>query len=207
MLRNEDQARQEGFDLIIGVDEAGRGPLAGPVVASAVCLCSTQFSTRIADSKMLSPDQRDQAFHEICGQAWVGVGIMNESIIDTHNILQATFLAMNQAVEELLARYAARSPDRPGVAPRVMILVDGNRFVSSLPYAHRTIVKGDQLSLSIACASIIAKVTRDRILKVYDRVFPQYGFAVHKGYPTVSHKAALKKFGPSLIHRRSFQYA
>lgn len=185
----------------MGVDEAGRGPLAGPVVASAVLLKNRKFTSRIADSKKMSPSQRDKAFHEIYENAYVGVGIMNETIIDEINILQATFQAMNNAVENLCAQVKEEC-----VRTQLYLLIDGNRFSKDVPYSYLTIVDGDAKVFSIACASIIAKVTRDRILNIYDRVFPEYGFRSHKGYPTVFHKQAIREHGLCLIHRKSFHY-
>lgn len=199
MLAHEDQARRDGFEIIIGIDEAGRGPLAGPVVAAAVHIRNPQFSQRIDDSKALTHKQRELAFDEIIDNCDFGVGLMNEEAIDKHNILQATFMAMNAAVQDL-------SLHLPLGNKKVCLLVDGNRFRSDLPYTARTIVGGDAQSLSIACASIIAKVTRDRLLDAYDKVFPQYGFAKHKGYPTKDHKEAIAVHGLSPIHRRTFRY-
>lgn len=201
MLFFEHQAKAEGFLLVIGVDEAGRGPLAGPVVAAAVALQSTQFRNKIHDSKILTPRQREQAFEEILGKAYTGVGIMSESVIDVHNILNATFFAMSNAVTALLSRM----PNAADPA-KTILLIDGNRFISDLPYSYRTIVDGDALSLSIAAASIVAKVTRDRILAAYDKIFPQYGFASHKGYPTPKHKEAIRQHGLSRIHRKTFSH-
>jgi ribonuclease HII len=202
----ENEIRAEGFNLIVGIDEAGRGPLAGPVVASAVALKNTQFQSKIADSKTISSMQRETAFYEIYENAYVGVGIISESVIDRGNILEATFLAMTNAVENLIAQFAAAEDAGNAFQQNVCLLIDGNLFKSDLPYAYRTIVAGDKSVLSIACASIVAKVTRDRILNVYDRIFPQYGFGQHKGYPTPQHKEAIHVYGPSLIHRRSFKH-
>ena len=199
----EKKALQKGFELVIGIDEAGRGPLAGPVVASAVSLRTFRFKTRISDSKKLSPRQREEAFHEIFDQAYVGVGIISEAVIDEINILEATFVAMNNAVRQLVLRYSAVHKKNIS-AGHVHLLVDGNRFKSDLPYSYQTVVDGDESILSIACASIVAKVTRDRILRTYDQIFPAYGFKEHKGYPTAQHKEVLKRLGPTLIHRRSF---
>ena len=201
MLKHEQKAKSNGFTLILGVDEAGRGPLAGPVVAAAVALKTHQFSTRIADSKKLTPQERERAFHEIHKNAYVGVGIISEAVIDTINILNATYLAMNNAIENLIDHVPQKHRDE-----KVCLLIDGHRFYSQLPYTYETIVNGDDLVFSIGCASIIAKVTRDRILDTYDKIFPQYGFRQHKGYPTVQHKLAIKEFGLSQIHRRTFQY-
>jgi len=192
-------ARQEGYTLLIGIDEAGRGPLAGPVVASAVSIVDPTFQSRIQDSKTISPRQREAAFLEIMDKAHVGIGIISEAVIDEVNILNATFLAMTNAVNQLFERL-------PPQEHKVLLMVDGDRFKSDLPYKSKTIVDGDAHVLSIACASIIAKVTRDRILVSYDRIFPQYGFAKHKGYPTAQHKEAIKINGLSPIHRRSFHH-
>ena len=206
MLHFENKARQEGFRLILGIDEAGRGPLAGPVVASAILLKSRRFQNKITDSKKMSAQQRQKAYHEILEKAYVGVGIMSESVIDTVNILEATFLAMNNAVRELVTSLPHTFLKDGHPQEKTCLLVDGPHFKTDLPYSYRTIVKGDQLSLSIACASIVAKVMRDRILNIYDRVFPQYGFKRHKGYPTPQHKEAIQQFGPSFIHRKTFRY-
>lgn len=192
---------------MIGIDEAGRGPLAGPVVAAAVSLRTTHFSSKIGDSKSLTPAQRERACGEIWEKADVGIGVISETVIDRLNILQATFFAMANAVNQLTARLPEDSRPIAGDPGNVLLLVDGNLFRSELPYAYQTIVKGDSLSMSIACASIVAKVYRDRVLQAYDRIFPQYGFALHKGYPTLKHRAAIKQHGLSLIHRRSFQFA
>lgn len=203
-LIHENRARQDGFSHVIGIDEAGRGPLAGPVVAAAVLLRTPRFSQKIDDSKLLSPSRREDAFHEILENGFVGIGVMNESVIDEHNILQATFLAMNNAVTDLIARLPAGVIAKRGFNKKVCLLIDGGHFRSQLPYAARCIVKGDSLSLSIASASIVAKVIRDRMMRAYDKVFPQYGFFQHKGYPTPDHKEAIRKHGLSLIHRRTF---
>lgn len=206
MFRFENQARRKGFRLIIGIDEAGRGPLAGPVVASAICLKKRKFRSKICDSKKINSRQREEAFHEILQNAHVGVGIMNEAIIDTENILRATFHAMAQAVYRLIMRLPVDEAHRKDLNRDVCLLVDGNSFKTDLPYFYRTIIGGDDLSASIACASIVAKVTRDRILNVYDRVFPQYGFRQHKGYPTKAHRAAIQIHGLSIIHRKTFRH-
>ncbi|MCK5259657.1 MAG: ribonuclease HII [Candidatus Omnitrophica bacterium] len=204
---HEHEIRAEGFNLIIGVDEAGRGPLAGPVVASAVALKSDQFQSKIGDSKTLSARQREEAFYEIYENAYVGVGIISESVIDRGNILEATFLAMTNAVENAVAQFAAAEDGGNAFRQNVCLLIDGNLFRTDLPYAYRTVVGGDGCVLSIACASIVAKVTRDRILNVYDSIYPQYGFKRHKGYPTQQHKEAISTHGLSLIHRRSYKHS
>ncbi len=200
MLAHEQKAKADGFDLVVGIDEAGRGPLAGPVVAAAVCVSDYKFSSRIDDSKKLTEKQRQDAFDEIVANCDFGVGLISEEQIDKHNILQATFMAMKAAILDLAMQVQLR-------ADKVCLLIDGNQFSSDLPYAHRTIVGGDAQSLSIACASIVAKVTRDRLLMSYDKIFPEYGFAKHKGYPTKEHKKAIALHGLSPIHRRTFRHA
>jgi len=204
MLSYEEKVKQEGFDFIIGVDEAGRGPLAGPVVASAVLLKEIDFNSPIRDSKKLSPQQRECAFEEIYAKASVGVGVMSEKIIDKENILQATFLAMESAVMDLARQIPESFCDQKSFVKKVCLLIDGNRFQTKLPYSYRTIVNGDNLVFSISCASIVAKVTRDRMIDVYDKIFPQYGFKKHKGYGTQIHREAIKRHGLSVIHRKTF---
>lgn len=205
VLQYERQARKEGFTFVLGVDEAGRGPLAGPVVAAAVCLRKDRFERPIRDSKQMTSLARELAFLEIQKKAYTGVGIVSETAIDELNILQATFVAMNNAILQLVSRIPDLQLLGKDWQKGVKILVDGNRFRSDLPCVYQTIVDGDALSLSISCASIVAKVIRDRILRVYHQVWPQYGFDRHKGYPTVAHRKAIKDYGPSLIHRRTFQ--
>jgi len=206
MLKFEREALHKGYALVLGLDEAGRGPLAGPVVAGAVALTTFEFQSKVRDSKTLSAPQRERAFHEIMAKAYVGVGVMSEAVVDSHNILEATFLAMNNAVLQLLARLPVPLRAKVDQQSNIFLLVDGNRFKTDLPYPFRTLVKGDSRSLSVACASIIAKVTRDRILDTYDKVFPDYGFRQHKGYPTVAHKKAIKKHGLSIVHRKTFHF-
>jgi len=206
MFIHETEAKKNGFRFVFGVDEAGRGPLAGPVVASAVCLKDHHFSCRIDDSKKLSAKAREKAFDEITHQAYVGIGIISESGIDEINILNATFLAMEIAVNRLTDQLSLHTNVEPSIKD-IQILVDGNAFKTKLPYQYKTIVGGDASSLSIACASIIAKTYRDRIMDQYDRIYPQYGFRQHKGYPTQAHRLAISTHGPSLIHRRTFQGA
>jgi ribonuclease HII len=193
----EDKLKVKGFDLIVGVDEAGRGPLAGPVVASAVLLKSRIFKNRIDDSKKLSPHQREKSFGEIIDKSVFGIGIIGHRQIDSFNILVATQMAMEQAIAELADKL------KPLKNKRLHVIVDGNVRLR-IDFDYTSIIKGDTLSKSIAAASIIAKVTRDRIMREYDAVYPEYGFARHKGYPTKDHRKAIVKFGPCLIHRKSF---
>ncbi|MFA5088421.1 MAG: ribonuclease HII [Candidatus Omnitrophota bacterium] len=206
MLDYERKASRDGFSLVVGVDEAGRGPLAGPVVASAVSLKDYNFQNKICDSKKLCARKREKAFGEIFEKAYVGIGIVNEAIIDEKNILEATYQAMSEAISQLVSQFPQTSQEKEKFNQKVILLIDGNSFKTNLPFAYWTIVKGDSLSLSIACASIVAKVTRDKILEVYDKVFPEYGFSQHKGYPTRQHKQAIRKHGLSVIHRKTFQY-
>jgi ribonuclease HII len=193
----ERKYKKSGKSVIIGIDEAGRGPLAGPVVAGAVCLLKDSFDNRIDDSKLLSASQRDAAFLEIASNSIFGIGIVNELVIDRVNILVATQLAMEQAVADLISRAQIEDPSQ------VQLLIDGPVRLHT-EFASTCIIKGDRKDRSIAAASIVAKVTRDRIMAVYDKVFPCYGFCRHKGYPTTSHRQAIKKFGASRIHRKSF---
>ena len=187
----EHAAAQEGFRCICGIDEAGRGPLAGPVCAAAVVLPPDAEIDGLNDSKKLTDKKRRALYDVITAQALAyGIAFADEKEIDEINILQAAFLAMRRAFERL------------GVQPD-LALIDGNR-APGLPCAERTIVGGDGKSASIAAASILAKVTRDRLMENYDVQYPQYGFAVHKGYGTKRHYAALHEYGPCPIHRTTF---
>lgn len=192
MWKFEQELFAKGITVIAGVDEAGRGPLAGPVVAAAVILPrDVVFEAKIADSKKLTQLARKRAYAEIREKAAVGIGMVGEKVIDRINILQAALLAMQQAVGNL--------PLRPQWA-----LIDGP-FAPKLDCATTAIVNGDNLSVSIAAASIIAKVKRDEIMDAYETEFPGYGFSRHKGYGTRGHIVAMEKLGISSIHRRSFQ--
>ncbi len=180
-----------GYKPVGGIDEAGRGPLAGPVAAACVILDPTNIPAGINDSKKLSAKKREQLFDEIYASAVaVSCATVDEKTIDEINILNATKLAMRMAVEKL--------PVKPD-----FLLIDGN-FTIKLSENERCIVGGDALSLSIAAASIIAKVTRDRLMMRIDEEFPMYGFAKHKGYGTKAHTEAILKFGPCKYHRSSF---
>lgn len=205
MLQYETQAQNRGLRFVLGVDEAGRGPLAGPVVAAAVCLRHFKFDNVIDDSKKMTAKAREAAFHEIFEKAYVGIGIIGENAIDIINILNASHFAMEIAIKELIHRMPQEIVSHEIFCSQVVLLVDGNIFRSQLPYQYRAIIDGDAKCLSIACASIIAKVYRDRILRVYDKIFPQYGFAQHKGYATEAHRSAIKRHGSSIIHRKTFQ--
>jgi ribonuclease HII len=197
VLYFERKLRSQGFDLIIGVDEAGRGPLAGPVVAAAVALKTTRFKNRIDDSKKLSPLLRDKAFPEIMEKSYFGLGVVGEKTIDRVNILVASRLAMEKAVRSLIAKTPSLRKRR------VHIIVDGNMAINT-KFFCTPIIKGDGRSKSIAAASILAKVTRDKLMNSYDRVYPQYGFLKHKGYPTKEHRLIIRKIGICKIHRKSF---
>lgn len=201
----EAEARDQGFTILVGIDEAGRGPLAGPVVAAAVSLTSPSFTNKINDSKKLSPEKRQALFVEIFERAYVGIGIISETTIDHVNILNATYLAMARAVDQLIGTMMREQAWSDKMIPKTLLLVDGNRFRSDLPFQVRTVVKGDEFVPSIQCASVVAKVARDRILAAYHQIFPDYGFHQHKGYPTTEHRKAIRRFGLSPIHRRSFQ--
>ncbi|MDD5005219.1 MAG: ribonuclease HII [Candidatus Omnitrophica bacterium] len=198
MLYYEKKAKDKGFSFIIGVDEVGRGPLAGPVVAAAVRLKQTKFHNYINDSKKLSSLQRERAYLEIFQKSIVGIGIINESIIDAINILNATKLAMERAITNLI--YSSKRKINKN---KVILLLDGNLSLS-LPFHSKSIIGGDGKSLSIAAASIVAKVTRDRIMSIYDKIYPKYRFLTHKGYGTKEHFRAIKKHGSCSIHRMSF---
>lgn len=190
----ESKARGCGYRIIAGIDEAGRGPLAGPVVAAAVILPPGYEHPEITDSKKLSPRQRERLYEVIERDAVsVGIGVVEAPVIDAVNILQATLAAMKDAVLEL-----SPSPD--------YLLIDGlNRI--DLAIHQETIIRGDSRSLSVASASIVAKVSRDRLMEMYHRQFPQYNFLRNKGYGTREHREAILKFGRSKIHRRSFRVA
>lgn len=200
----ETQAKQDGLRFVFGIDEAGRGPLAGPVVAAAVSLISEDFDVRIDDSKKLSEAQRAKAFDAIFKNAFVGIGIVSEVAIDELNILNASFHAMEIAVKQLYRYLPDDEKNHPEFNSRVLLLVDGNMFKTQLPFRHQTLVGGDAKCLSIACASIVAKVYRDRMMVKYDQIYPQYGFGKHKGYPTAAHRKAIQEHGICHIHRKSF---
>jgi len=191
LLRFEKEAWDSGLKSVAGVDEVGRGPLAGPVIAAAVVFRAGEVPEGIRDSKQLSPAKRERLFVSICEQAVsIGLGIVSEKVIDRINILRATHLAMRKALASLSVK--------PGIC-----LVDGMR-IPRVDGLQKAVVNGDKLSASIGAASIIAKVTRDRIMIDQDRRYPEYGFASHKGYGTKVHIAALERFGPCKIHRFTF---
>lgn len=191
MFAPEREAWAAGIAPVAGVDEAGRGPLAGPVVAAAVVLPRERHIQGLRDSKRLSPRRRDQVYEEIVSSgAAVGVGVAEVWEIDRLNILGATRLTWSRALDAL------------GLTP-ALVLLDGNaRAAISIP--QRTIVRGDARCASIAAASVVAKVTRDRMMVALDAAHPGYGFARHKGYATAAHLAALRRLGPTPVHRRAY---
>jgi ribonuclease HII len=192
MLKYESQLWTTGKKYIAGIDEAGRGPLAGPVVAAAVIFTQNIIIPGVNDSKKLSPARREMLYDLILEKALaIGLGICDEKVIDEINILQATYRAMKKAVASLSIQ-----PDH--------VLVDG-RLISDFDLPQTAIVRGDGKCFSIAAASIIAKVTRDRMMVEYDNHYPEYGFAQHKGYPTKKHVHAIIKHGLCPIHRTSFK--
>ena len=182
-----------GFKIVAGTDEAGRGPLAGPVVAAAVILPEKIKIVGLNDSKKLSPRLREQLFEEIaaCG-AVCSVGVIDHETIDRVNILKASLLAMRKAVMSLK------------VNPQ-FVLVDGTFTIPNLNFPQMAVINGDSLCDSIAAASIVAKVTRDRIMEKYQELYPNYSFASHRGYPTRKHLDELKNYGPTDIHRKTFR--
>jgi len=196
---HEERIWMRGVRWLAGVDEAGRGPLAGPVVAAAVVFPRGWSIDGVADSKLLSEARREELYEVIARTArGVGIGVVDHTEIDRLNILNATFKAMHTAVAAL-----SEPPEH--------LLIDGNLFrpevdrgASSCDLPYTTLVDGDAKSFLVAAASIIAKVMRDRLMLDYDRAYPEYGFAEHKGYATARHREALRRLGPCPIHRRSF---
>lgn len=193
-IKTEREVRQQGFKIIAGCDEAGRGPLAGPVVCASVILPDKFRPNGIIDSKLLSEDKREELYSYIIEKSLsYQVVAVDRDVIDQINILQASLLGMRLAVENL------------EIQPE-FVLVDGKQSIPDLFLPQRAVIKGDRKSVAIAAASILAKVSRDRIMKRLDRIYPQYKFAQNKGYPTRAHKEAIMKFGPSEYHRRSFKF-
>lgn len=181
---------------LVGIDEAGRGPWAGPVTASAVCLPPQFFDSGLADSKLLSPQTRERLHGKITAEAVFGIAVIEVEHIDAVNILRATHQAMKNALLNLLEKHPELTPD--------LVVVDG-RPVPDMGYPQKNIVKGDQKSAAIAAAGILAKVTRDRIMLGLHERYPDYDFASHKGYGTKKHLEKLLAHGPCPIHRKSFR--
>jgi ribonuclease HII len=189
----ENAARSKGHQIVAGIDEAGRGPLAGPVVSAAVVLPEGVDLPGINDSKKLTPAQRNRLYDRLYGVAQsIGIGVVDAAEIDRINILQATLQSMAMAVANLEPQ-----PD--------YLLIDGIFTLAGSPVQQQAIKKGDSLSISIAAASIVAKVTRDRIMTQVDALFPEFGFSRHKGYPTKIHREAIVRYGCCPIHRRTFK--
>ena len=188
----EEELRKKDFKYICGIDEAGRGPLAGPVVVASVIMPENSMIEGINDSKKVSEKKREKLYDLILEEAIsYGVGIIGQDEIDEINILNATKKGLTMSLEQL-----TQKPD--------LILVDALSKINTLGIPYESIIKGDAKCYSIASASIIAKVTRDRIMREWDKVFPQYGFATHKGYGTSAHIKAIKEYGPCPIHRETF---
>lgn len=192
MWNHEREAEHSGYRSVAGVDEAGRGPLAGPVVAAAVVLPPELSLPGLRDSKKMSPALRETLYDQIIEKCTgFGIGVVDENTIDEINILQAALLAMKKAVEQL-------------PAPADMLLIDGNRGIEC-DTRQKTIIGGDDASLSIAAASVLAKVTRDRLMDRYHDQYPQYEFSRHKGYGTRLHRERIQQHGPCPIHRKTFK--
>lgn len=188
----EKELYNKGFKNICGIDEAGRGPLAGPVVVGAVILPKDSFIEGVNDSKKVSEKKREKIYEQIIAEAIsYGVGIVDQKTIDEINILNATKLGVKLAIEQMKVK-----PD--------LILVDALNNIDTNGIAYKSVIKGDAKHYSIAAASIIAKVTRDRIMMQWDEIYPAYGFAKHKGYGTAAHISAIKENGPCMLHRKSF---
>lgn len=217
----------QGYDFVVGTDEVGRGPLAGPVVACAIALRNFEILNSksetnsklelqnskqldlIRDSKMLSEKQRESLFDFIHEHFYVGIGICDHETIDRINILEASFLAMKKAVASLNSNFKSQNAKLQIKSQnfntlRSIILVDGNKTIPNSSFEQKAIIGGDKIVKSISGASIIAKVTRDRMMQEWHEKFPQYGFDKHKGYGTKVHIDAIRKCGPCAIHRKSF---
>ena len=192
LKKDEQDLYNQGCNYICGIDEAGRGPLAGPVVVAAVIMPKDSFIEGINDSKKVSEKKREVLYDEIISNCIsYGVGIIDHEKIDEINILEATRLGVKESIEQL-----SQKPD--------IILVDALTKIDTHGIPYKSIIKGDAKEYSIACASIIAKVTRDRIMRQWDEVYPIYGFAKHKGYGTEEHRRIIKENGPCIIHRKTF---
>lgn len=199
LRRPEIELMDKGYSLIAGVDEVGRGPLAGPVVAAACIFDRDVDIVGIDDSKKLSEKKREQFFDEIKDKALAyGIGEASCEVIDEINILEATKLAMKRAIEEADLMLASKGRDR------IQIVIFDAVKINDLKKEQMSVIKGDQTYFSVAAASILAKVTRDNLMKEYDKVYPEYGFASNKGYGTKAHYEGIKKAGITEIHRKSF---
>ena len=192
LKQQENELRKKGFNTICGIDEAGRGPLAGPVVIASVIMPADSMLEGVNDSKKVSEKKKEALYEKIIEEAIsYGVAIIGQDEIDEINILNATKKGLTMSLKELTVK-----PD--------LILVDALEHIDTMGIPYESIIKGDAKCYSISCASIIAKVTRDRIMREWDKVYPKYNFAQHKGYGTAKHIEAIKKYGLCPIHRRSF---
>ena len=192
LKKQEDELRKRGFNKICGIDEAGRGPLAGPVVVASVIMPADSMIEGVNDSKKVSEKKREKLYDQILEEAIsYGVGIVGQDEIDEINILNATKKGLTMSLKELTVK-----PD--------LIIVDALTHIDTMGIPYESIIKGDAKCYSISVASIIAKVTRDRIMREWDKVYPEYGFEKHKGYGTSAHIEAIKKYGLCPIHRKSF---
>ena len=192
LKKDEEKLHLDGVELIAGIDEAGRGPLAGPVVVGIAIMPKDSMIEGVNDSKKVSEKKREKLYDQITQEAiaW-NVGMADQNEIDEINILNATKLALTRAIEGLKVK-----PD--------LILVDALTNIDTKGIPYKSIIKGDAKEYSIAAASILAKVTRDRMMREYDVIYPQYGFSGQKGYGTDKHKAAIKEYGPCILHRKTF---
>jgi len=235
-FEKEKELLAKGFEFVIGIDEAGRGPLAGPVVACATTVRNFQFPISnfqsisndknwdlIRDSKTLSAKQREKAFDFVQENFHVGIGICNHEAIDRMNILEATYLAAKTALSDLMRKINQDTKNNNQTNPnyklqisnkilnlkfqnnKAIILFDGNKLIPNLSFEQRAIIGGDKIVKSISAASIIAKVTRDRIMLEMHEIYPEYDFDKHKGYGTKLHMSKIHKYGPCPIHRKSFE--
>jgi len=203
----------QGFTHIIGTDEVGRGPLCGPVLACAAMFKDTNFEIPadkqkqfdlIRDSKKVSEKQREEIFDFILEHFYIGIGLCDHITIDRINILEASFLSMKKAVSDLIRNKSKVESQKLKVEEKIIILVDGNKIIPNLSMKQYAVIGGDKLVKSISAASIVAKVTRDRMMQEMHIKYPQYGLDKHKGYGTKMHMDALLKYGPCEIHRKSF---
>lgn len=199
----EELYNQKGLKAIAGIDEAGRGPLAGPVVVACALMPKNSMIEGVNDSKKISEKKRELIYEQIINEAIAyGIGIIDQQEIDEINILQATKKGLTVAIKDMEDKLSENSELK--ITKPDAILVDALTKIDTDGIPYKSIIHGDAISYSIACASIIAKVTRDRIMRQWNEIYPQYGFAKHKGYGTAAHISALKEYGPCSLHRRTF---
>lgn len=206
LSREEETLLKGSYSEVIGIDEAGRGPLAGPVVAASCIILDGLEIEGILDSKATTESQREEAYTTLTSHPSVvwAVSVVSHQVIDEINILQATLQAMRDSCKQVLNNLKKKKTKKNFLDTNMIALIDGNKVPDSMPIDSKFVIKGDSFVFSIAAASIIAKVTRDRLMVGLDKQFPAYGFAKHKGYPTADHRAALHKYGPSAVHRLSY---